>query len=764
MYRIPRQPFQPEAQRPALNVPEIRSLPLTRWGPRHIPVLGPTQALRGQSASPCAPSSRRAAPVPRGRTPAPRDGAHGPLTRERQSSWQLAQQVWQNSGIDWERPSAPPAPDPRTADSYASHPTAQESHPAEFLTDDPHADPPSPDEAFAGESRPSESPASEPDASESRAGHSPTEDSDPDEPYADEPNPGESYEGEAEPVAVKQEREKHGESEDREDPGTPREPEVWDPAAHSPGRSVAPGPADPGPAPQAPPPPRRIRWAGEASNWYPSDGFPGGSGPADRAAAAQRPYAFATPPAFAAPRALGSPPSFASPRLSPPLSAPLSAPVAADASPLGEPGELFRAWQGSVREAASRRSSWPARWPAGGAARRRAWQAAKIGVPTAVIVTVGAGALMMLTGRANDMLAERSSTGPLSSGAGPAASHPATGTSVILSGYPGEHGTAAVAAMWSSGSTALAVGYADGHPAVWRRASDGSWALVSAAVLGGLPGHLTSVAQGPSGWIAVGSATEDGSAEPVVFGSDDGVTWQPMTALTALAGSDAQFLGVAAGPGGYLVVGRQGTGAHAFAQLWWSGDLRSWVAEGSSGYTNSFAAAAVAVGNGFVAVGSQADCHTVWTSPDGRHWTVHDIARPAGAQTATLRSVAATSVGRVVAAGYATNSAGAIPIVVTTADGGAQLTQVVLSAEGTPATVTGVTATAAGFVAVGLAGPANDQHAVTWTSADGLAWSTATPLRSAGTSEITALTGQGTTVTGIAQHGATPALVTVPAP
>ncbi len=186
----------------------------------------------------------------------------------------------------------------------------------------------------------------------------------------------------------------------------------------------------------------------------------------------------------------------------------------------------------------------------------------------------------------------------------------------------------------------MAVGYADAHPAVWRHASDGTWSLVSTAALGGLTGHLTSVAQGPSGWIAVGSVNENGTVEPVVFGSPDGVTWTPLPALTGLAGSDAQFLGVAAGPGGYLVVGKQGSGATAHAAFWWSADLKNW-ASGAAAGAPSYAAAAVAVGDGFVAVGSMANCHTIWLSPDGQHWTEHDLSKPSGATTATLRSVAA---------------------------------------------------------------------------------------------------------------------------
>ena len=102
--------------------------------------------------------------------------------------------------------------------------------------------------------------------------------------------------------------------------------------------------------------------------------------------------------------------------LSAPQPVPLGAQLASAASP-GEPDELFRAWQGSVRQATAQRATWPGPRPGAAASRRRSWQVVRIGVPAAVIVTVGAGALMMLTGRANEMLAQRASTGPLSSAA-----------------------------------------------------------------------------------------------------------------------------------------------------------------------------------------------------------------------------------------------------------------------------------------------------------------------------------------------------------
>jgi hypothetical protein len=325
--------------------------------------------------------------------------------------------------------------------------------------------------------------------------------------------------------------------------------------------------------------------------------------------------------------------------------------------------------------------------------------------------------------------------------------------------------------MWSAGGLAAAVGYADSHPAVWRRAPDGNWSLVSAATLGGVGGHLTSVAEGPQGWIAAGSARVNGTVEPVAYQSADGVTWTPLPALTSLAGRDAQFLGAAAGSGGYLVVGRLGSGSRTSAAMWWSGDLKGWVNGGDSGSTGSLAAAAVPVGHGFAAVGSAMNCHTIWTSADGKKWAAHDLAKPAGAQSAALRAVAAGAGGRIVATGFAVKAGRDLPIVVTSADGGRHFTQVVLSAPAGPASVTAVTTTSDGFVAAGEAGPAAARRPVSWTSVDGLTWTAATPLGGAGAGDITALTDSGApagpsaaaAVTGTVQRGPATTLLPVPA-
>lgn len=682
IYQVPWRSVRPWSA-PGTPWPALSRPPL-----RHIPVLGPAEALPGRPGGP-------AAEVP----PAANPGLPG---HGRKTGWQLAQRAWEESGVAWDDT---PAPD--LDGGYPGGPPAPE--PDRYLTDPRPTRPdlpvvPAPDESQVGLGPwPVQVPSGKP------------------HPAAPAPAPA--------PAPVPEES-----GEQREEP------------------------------PAVPPPlPRRIRRASTA--WSDSP-----RGTPEPPASPAAPSAFAPVSPFAPSPAFGGHSGFRSP--------PLSAPVAA---PPGEPEELFRAWQGSVNKAAGRTSR-PARRPARPEGRRsRGWQVAKIGVPAAVIVTVGAGALMMLTGQANEMLADRASNGALSSGkpasgpvasgqtsAGPASAAPGAG-GLTLAGYPAEHGTVGVAALWSAGGTTVAVGSADGHPAVWRHAADGSWSLVSTAVLGGVSGNLTSVAQGPSGWIAVGSVNQNGAVGPAVFGSANGATWQQLTALSAVAGSDARFLGVAAGPGGYLVAGTQGAGKRASVALWWSNDLKGWVSGENNGPPGSFATAAVATAGGFAAVGSENNCHTLWISADGQHWTVHDLAKPSGAATAALTYVAAGQGGqsdRFVAAGVATTSAGDLPIVVTAANDGTHISQTVLSSPGGPAMVTAVTATAGGFVAAGEAGPANAQRPVTWTSREGRIWTPPAALPTAGAGQISALTatGDGTTLTATASRGAGPAVLTLRVP
>lgn len=461
--------------------------------------------------------------------------------------------------------------------------------------------------------------------------------------------------------------------------------------------------------------------------------------------------------------------------------------------PSGEADALFRAWQGSVRQAASPRRGWSVPRPGSVTRHRRGvWRAVTIGVPAAIIVIVGAGALMMLTGKANEMLAIRGDTAnPATSASAAGGSSTAGGSSaaggsndgaaggsrvsaVALPGYPGQHGQVAADSVWPGNGASLAVGGADGHPAIWRQAG-GSWALVPAAALAAVPGtgNLTAVAHGPAGWLAVGLTVKGGSAAPLVLASADGVTWQPVTALADAAGPGAEFLGVAAGPAGYAVVGRQVAAGRVFAVLWRSADLRRWVQGGNGGLdgrlTASTANAVAATVAGFVAVGSHGTLAAIWTSPDGVHWSLRTPGLPSGARGATLRQVAARG-NTLVATGVAATAAGDIPLAVVSTDGGAQWRPVILPVAGglgavTALTVEGSTLVAAGLTGGGQPGGPGTQQVVTWTSRDGLRWSAATAV--AGVRQLSALaaaggtlTGTGTgTGTGSAHAGADPAIV-----
>ena len=453
---------------------------------------------------------------------------------------------------------------------------------------------------------------------------------------------------------------------------------------------------------------------------------------------------------------------------------PLGAPVAAEprvTRSLGESDELFRAWQGSVREAAAPRRQWSALWQGTTSGNRRARRAVTIGVPAAVLVTVGAGALLMLTGKANGILAVGAGNATQPPGSQASQSISGSGqagtrvTGVTLAGYPGQQGAIAADSMWSAEGIGLAVGEADGHPAIWRR-DGGTWTLESAATTAAGPGtgNLTAVAHGPDGWIAVGSTVTGSSKAPLVLASADGVTWQPVAALINAAGPDVQFLGVAAGPGGYAVVGRQLTGRRMFAAIWWSANLHAWVQDGNGGLdgrlTTSIANAAASAGNGCVAVGSHGSLAAIWTTHGGGHWDVRDIPAVAGARSATLRQVAASG-NTIVATGYATSGAGDIPIAVTSTDGGARWRLLTLPTTDGHGTVTALTADGGAFVVTGLV---RAGRPVTWSSQDGLNWSAATPVN--GVLQITALSGADgrVTGTGTVRQGANPAIVTVAAP
>jgi hypothetical protein len=711
-------------------------------GSRHVPVVGPTEALRGRSAGP-------AMPVPEGAVP-------GLLDPAQRSSWQLAQEVWQESGVAWEH-TTPELTEVRPA--YLEPAGPEDVDPGDYV-----------DERRAPEAWPRDADLSG---------------SEPDAPAGDgfDPAAGDAWPADTWFTGI-------GPADTRFAGARPAgdEPTAQRAAAEDSGPYFT-GPyfADSGVAPAQPEFPSRDHRRqpghgprpGPVWNDYPPGGFPGQAWPAGSAALPLG-APVALDPQAADTVGLAEP--FGTAGIDG-LAGPDGAPAArwAGGTSLSEPDELFRAWQGSVNEATAGRGPWAVpRRAASASRRRRAVQAAAIGVPVAVIVTVGAGALMILTGRANEMLAVRADTGAVSpaaagstgaqagtqAGALPTAgSVPPAFVSAALSGYPGQRGAVTVTSMTTAAGMTLAAGTADGHPAIWRRASNGSWTLESATSLGAMAGSagLTAVADGPAGWIAVGATSNGKSTAPVVLASADGERWQPVASLVAAAGAGTEFLGVAASRSGYVAVGRQMVGGRTFAVLWYSADLRTWTSDNNDGLDGRLEAstvnAVVATAGGFVAVGSHGAVQALWVSSDGRHWRMDSVSPPAGTASATLRSVAASGA-RVVAGGYAATRGGDVPVAVVSTDGGAQWRQVVLATPNGVGMVTALTAIPDGFTAAGVVGSGGSQRTVTWTSPDGLTWSR--PVQTTD-SEITALAPAGTTVMG-AEQGAAPTLVALPAP
>ncbi len=342
-----------------------------------------------------------------------------------------------------------------------------------------------------------------------------------------------------------------------------------------------------------------------------------------------------------------------------------------------------------------------------------------------------------------------------------------------------------------TGRARVAVGTANGYPAIWSSGSPDRWRRISSAALArpGL-GALASVVHGRAGWLAVGAVATGTSSRPVVVTSAGGTSWQAADGEAAFAGPGITVSQAAAGRSGYVIVGwrvipartvtrtahvrrhkhvtRHVIPSRTVAAAWWSAGLAGWTrgVDGTASDLNGAGArqldAVTAVGTGFVGVGSVGDLPAVWTSPDGRRWDLTSLRAPDGSTTAVLQKVAAR--GRViVATGTETTPAGPAPFAEYfeySGDGGSSWQQTPLSAPGGRAAVTALTAAATGFEAVGTVGQPGNERVVVWSSRDGIAWKAREPagtgLDGRGSQAITALAASGSRLTGVG-YLATPA-------
>jgi len=332
----------------------------------------------------------------------------------------------------------------------------------------------------------------------------------------------------------------------------------------------------------------------------------------------------------------------------------------------------------------------------------------------AVIVLAVAGITIPL-------IANSGTTGqPAQPASSPSASPPALAMT-SFAGYAGRPALPgapklAVKAIASAGGERLAVGSADGYPAIWRQAPSGSWTLVTSP--GDLPAQpvpvtLTSVTHGPAGWLAVGVPG------PVVLASTNGTTWRPAAGNIAADLGKITAVSAAAGPRGYVILGRLAVpGGACVADVWWSADLTSWKrahdVNGTNGSSQTLAVAALA--DGFVSVGSHNGKPTAWVTSDGTTWRTIFLSGPANAQ---LNQIAVTGA-RVVATGGSDGQGdGSAAFAVSSPDGGAtwQQTDLQLPAPGT--VVTALAAGQRGWIAAGRYGPSGRPRLIVWKLASG---------------------------------------------
>jgi hypothetical protein len=198
----------------------------------------------------------------------------------------------------------------------------------------------------------------------------------------------------------------------------------------------------------------------------------------------------------------------------------------------------------------------------------------------------------------------------------------------------------------------------------WHRDAGGTWTtLPEVAAIGDMWGFgsIADTAAAADGLVAVATRHGDVSSNIHVLRSTDGRSWTVETGR--LIGSDSteriDAYGIVAAPDGELIVGRSWPFTPPFDDkdggIWLlSADVArpggraelEPAALGGEGY--QAVQDVVSFGDGFVAVGIDADRPVGWVSKDGRDWTAH----PIEATTAGASKVAVVD-GRLVAIGMA---------------------------------------------------------------------------------------------------------------
>ena len=349
---------------------------------------------------------------------------------------------------------------------------------------------------------------------------------------------------------------------------------------------------------------------------------------------------------------------------------------------------------------------------------------------------------------------------PASGSASPAAP-PSGSPSPAASASPAASGTGSPSPAASASPAASGTG----PPSPAASASTSAAASVPSATSGGPDvsaaadgRRLTSVVHGPAGWLATGQGVSGQVQQPIIATSANGTVWH-LVVGTAPAGSQTVAVQAAAGAAGYVIAGTVTTSAGTFPAAWWSSDLRSWhsaggPASGGADRNDPGEMLGVTAGSaGFVAVGQEGISPAVWTSRNGRAWTMVTLKVPVGTASAELQRVAVSGQHAVALGQEIWPSGARTAFAEVSADGGRTWQPVSLPSPHGDAAVTAVTLLSGGFTAVGTDGTPGGRDVVVWTSADGSGWTVQAPngtgLSGPGVQQITGLAASGGTLTGV---------------
>jgi hypothetical protein len=179
----------------------------------------------------------------------------------------------------------------------------------------------------------------------------------------------------------------------------------------------------------------------------------------------------------------------------------------------------------------------------------------------------------------------------------------------------------------------VAVGRAASQAAVWTSPDGVSWnrATKGPPPEAGLETPLTAVAADDGGLVAGGwAASPTSPATPRLWRSPDGTSWElaafdPGNGVDTGPDAEQHVTSVAHGSGGWVAVGTIGPEWGPLGSaVWTSGDGRVWTrARDSDLYGTGQMASVTPAPSGFLAVGSDLDDRqgVSWVSRDGRDWT-----------------------------------------------------------------------------------------------------------------------------------------------